>query len=122
MKNLLTILALLAAFCHPERTSAQTEKGATPLNPQSAIANPKSTYAVVIGISDYQDPGIPDLRFAHRDADAPAFWLQSPASGSMAPENINQFTNWMATAARFAADTGRTSFKESEKQGTSECH
>ena len=81
-----------------------------------------TTRAVVIGISDYQDPGIPDLRFAHRDADAPAFWLQSPASGSMAPENINQFTNWMATAARFAADTGRTSFKESEKQGTSECH
>ena len=28
-------------------------------------------YAVVIGISDYQDPVIPDLRFAHRDVVEP---------------------------------------------------
>ncbi len=42
MKNLLSILALFTAFCHPVST----------------------TRAVVIGISDYQDERIPDLQLA----------------------------------------------------------
>ncbi|MBK8564970.1 MAG: hypothetical protein IPN76_16945 [Saprospiraceae bacterium] len=58
---------------------AQTDKGATPL-PQSSIVHPKSsvTRAVVIGISDYQDKDIPDLRFADRDAET--FLLKSSRS------------------------------------------
>jgi hypothetical protein len=57
--------------------SAQ-EKGATPLA-QSSIVNPKSstTRAVVVGISDYQHPAIPDLRFPDRDAEAFANFLHS---------------------------------------------
>ena len=39
----------------------------------------KKTFAVVIGISDYQDPKIPDLRYAHRDAEAFALFLTSPS-------------------------------------------
>jgi hypothetical protein len=39
-----------------------------------------STYVVVIGISDYQDAEIPDLKFAHRDAEAFANFLRSPAN------------------------------------------
>ncbi|MBI1227545.1 MAG: CHAT domain-containing protein [Bacteroidetes bacterium] len=38
------------------------EKGASPIS----IPKTGSTYAVVVGISDYQSPDIPDLRFASR--------------------------------------------------------
>ena len=34
-----------------------------------------TTRALVVGISEYQDEGIPDLRFAHRDAQAFADYL-----------------------------------------------
>ncbi|MFZ1255715.1 MAG: hypothetical protein WAR77_05145, partial [Saprospiraceae bacterium] len=54
---------------------------------QSIVNNQKSkvnnTYAVVVGISDYQDPGIPDLRFADRDAEAFANYLRSDAGGKL---------------------------------------
>ena len=52
MKYLLTIIALITALCHPEGTSAQ-----------SINLDGSTTRAAVIGISDYQDPGTPDLRF-----------------------------------------------------------
>ena len=92
MKHLLTSLVLFAVLS----LSAQ-EKGASPLNPQSLIRNPQSTRAVVVGISDYQSPQIPDLRFAHRDAGAFADWLKSPAGGSVPEDNIQLFTNEKAT-------------------------
>lgn len=38
-------------------------------------------WAVVIGISDYQDPGIPDLDYAAADARAIYEFLRSPAAG-----------------------------------------
>ncbi len=71
MKNLLTLFALITAFCHPERTTAQV------INLEGT-----TTRAVVVGISDYQDEKISDLKYAHRDAIAFAAWLQSPAGGS----------------------------------------
>ncbi len=82
---------------------AQSEKGATPLNPQSAIANLQSTRAVVIGISDYQDEQIPDLRFADRDAEAFAAWLRSPAGGSMTNDKMTLLTNKNATTGKMIA-------------------
>ena len=90
------------AFCTlPLLPAAQSEKGAAHLNPQSV--NPQSVIrAVVIGISDYQDPAIPDLQFAHRDAEAFAAWLQSAAGGSVPPENIQVLLNEKATMGRVA--------------------
>ena len=38
--------------------------------PSAAYTAPNATKAVVIGISNYQDPDIPDLRFDDRDAEA----------------------------------------------------
>ena len=66
MKNTTILLALLTAFCHPEGTSAQV-----------IDLDGTATRAVVVGISDYQDVGIPDLRFADRDAQAFANFLRS---------------------------------------------
>ncbi len=91
--------------------NSQTEKSITPLpaEAQSAKAGSSSsakatavTHAVVIGISDYQDPGIPDLRFADRDAEAFANFLRSPAGGSLDNDHLQILTNQNATAGRIA--------------------
>ena len=42
-----------------------------------------TTYALVIGISDYKDPGIPDLEFTENDATAFFNYLTSPAGGKL---------------------------------------
>ncbi|MBK9016870.1 MAG: hypothetical protein IPM82_23965 [Saprospiraceae bacterium] len=76
MKSFLTIFALLMGICHPVRTPAQV-----------IDLDGSTTRAVVVGISDYQDPEIPDLRFADKDAQAFAGWLQSPAGGSLEEKN-----------------------------------
>ncbi len=84
---------------------AQKPKGATPI-PQSAVIVPHSTRAVVIGISDYQDPQIPDLRFADRDARAFAAWLRTSggAGASAVPEaNIQVLVNDQATTGKIIA-------------------
>ena len=59
-------------------------------------------HAVVVGISDYQDPGIPDLRFADKDAEAFANFLRSKAGGSVHSDNLQLLTNAHATAGRIA--------------------
>jgi protein O-mannosyl-transferase len=60
------------------------------------------TYAVVVGISDYQDTAIPDLRFAHKDAEAFANFLRSPAGGALDSDHLKVLTNEQATAGRIA--------------------
>lgn len=77
----------------------------TQLHSQQAFAaNGKTFYkAVVVGVSHYQDAEIPDLKFAHRDAEAFAALLQSPSGGGMQPHQLRLLTNDQATAARFVA-------------------
>lgn len=59
---------------------------------------PKGTCrAMVIGISEYQDPDIPDLRFAHRDAEAFARYLQIRPVDKVKPENLKLLINDQAT-------------------------
>ncbi|MBK8566586.1 MAG: caspase family protein [Saprospiraceae bacterium] len=91
MKYLLTLIALITTFCHPAGTCAQS------------IDNGTSTRAVIIGISDYQDPAIPDLRFADRDAEAFVDWLRSPAGGSLPDNQIKVLTNKNATTGKMIA-------------------
>ncbi|MEO7046809.1 MAG: caspase family protein, partial [Ferruginibacter sp.] len=61
----------------------------------------KNTYAIVIGISGYQDAAIPKLQYADKDATLFATWLQSPAAGSVPQYNIKLLTNENATVAAF---------------------
>ena len=70
MKTLIFSLTMLVSLF----ISAQ-EKGASTI-PADKTLQPGSTYAIVVGISNYQDEGIPDLRFADRDAEAFANFLQ----------------------------------------------
>ena len=83
---------------------SQSGKSAAPLaTHRSSLITHHSTRAVVVGISDYQDDRIPDLRFADRDAAAFAAFLQSPAGGALPPENIKLLTNKAATTGAIAA-------------------
>ena len=55
----------------------------------AANAAEPQRYAVVIGINDYADPAVPDLRFAESDARAVFDTLTDPAVGRFAKENVN---------------------------------
>ncbi len=73
------------------------EKGVSPISTDGTTST-GSTYAVVVGISDYQEEGIPDLRFADKDAEAFANFLLSPAGGSLDEDHLKLLTNQNATA------------------------
>lgn len=97
---------LLSLFClalllpgWPGWLAAQ-EKGRDGLVPASSVSGPGTTRAVVVGISDYQHPDIPDLRFAHRDAEAFAGWLQSKMGNSTSVNNLHVLTNSEASASK----------------------
>lgn len=61
------------------------------------------TRAIVVGISDYQNPEIPDLNYAHKDAAAFADYLRSEGGGQVAPDNLILLQNEKATTGQFVA-------------------
>lgn len=56
-------------------------------------------WAVVIGISEYTHPEIPDLKYAHRDAEAFYDFLKSANGGAFADDHTLLLTNARATKA-----------------------
>ncbi len=58
-----------------------------------------TTRAVVVGISQYENEGNEDLRFAHRDAEVFYDYLRSKAGGKLPERNIKLLTNDNATVA-----------------------
>jgi uncharacterized caspase-like protein len=56
-------------------------------------------WAVVVGISDYAHPDIPDLKYAHRDAQVFYDFLRSPNGGAFPDDHIRLLTNSNATLA-----------------------
>ena len=89
-----TYLFILLLF--PFLVNAQ-QKGAAPINTGVTVLG--TTRALVIGISSYQDEGIPSLKYAHKDAEEFAKFLQSKAGGALKKEQIEIITNEKATAA-----------------------
>lgn len=57
--------------------------------------------ALIVGIAEYQNEKIPDLEFAHRDAEAFAHYLQYETAWKVAPEDIVLLTNASATYGKF---------------------
>lgn len=92
-----TALCLLASTIY-----AQNRKGLIAVIDDSSSITGK-TYAVIIGISDYQEEAIPDLKYADRDAEEFAKFLRSPAGGSVGEKELKVLTNKQATAGRVAA-------------------
>ncbi|MBK6620505.1 MAG: tetratricopeptide repeat protein [Saprospirales bacterium] len=75
------------------------------LSLHAQIASPgvgKKTWAVIAGISDYQNKEISDLQYAHKDALAFFEYLKSPAGGSVPTEQIKLLVNEQATMAAYA--------------------
>lgn len=68
-------------------------------NQQASIPPGANTYAVVIGISTYENIGIEKLDFAHKDAEAFAQYLQSSSGGKVPATNIRLLLNEKATHA-----------------------
>jgi len=105
MRIFLLCLALLVwpFWAFAQAAPQRGEKGAIPhATHHSSLITHHSTRAVVVGISDYQHPTIPDLRFADRDAEAFANFLRSPAGGSLDDDHLKVLTNQNATAGRIA--------------------
>ena len=71
-----------------------------PLPPRPPPTTLGSRWAVVIGISEYKHDTkrIPDLEFAHRDAEQLAAFLKSKAGGGFADDKVKLLTNEKATA------------------------
>ena len=70
-----------------------------------AVSSRVGRWAVVVGISDYKydtawnpKEGIPDLRYAARDAKAFADFLMSPAGGAFQPDHLRLLLDRQATA------------------------
>lgn len=110
ISNILLVLTFVSSY-------AQT-KGVTPkpvIRGQQSVVS--STYAVVVGISDYQDPAIPDLRFADKDAEAFANYLRSDAGGNLDNDHLKVLLNNNATMAQFgiALDWLMENVKEGDK-------
>lgn len=57
----------------------------------------KDKYAVVVGVSRYKDPVIPQLQFADKDAQTIRNFLLSAEGGSFQPEKIKYLVNEDAT-------------------------
>ncbi len=102
------IFIFLALFLLTLSLSAQEDtKGVQPINQKPSNPKPSNQIrAVVVGISDYQSNDIPDLQFAHRDAEAFAAWLKSPAGGNVPEENVRLLTNDRATGGALMDATG----------------
>ncbi len=97
IKNRYIFIFLLTYF-----SGFSQQKGIIPSNQagnqKTSINN---TYAVVVGISDYQDQGIPDLQFADKDAEAFANYLRSSAGGKLDNDHLKILINQQATMAQF---------------------
>ncbi len=56
-------------------------------------------WAVVVGVSEYENKSIPSLRFADRDAESFAEFLQKPEGGGFQPDHMRVLINKDATLA-----------------------
>jgi len=90
MKYNILLVLLFGAFLY---ASAQEKNDKN--MPIAETVN-RHIYAVVIGISDYENAGIEKLQFAHKDAEIFAKYLKSKAGGSVPAENIKLLLNKQA--------------------------
>jgi uncharacterized caspase-like protein len=61
-------------------------------------------WAVIVGVSEYQNPGIPSLKFADKDAEAFANFLRRPEGGGYDSDHLHLLLNKDATLANVRAN------------------
>lgn len=92
-------------FNSPGRQSAPAKMEEKPTGimpktkPPEALEILSARWAVIIGISSYQDTQIPTLRYASSDARAFHDWIVSPDGGKYAPSRVRLLLNEQATGA-----------------------
>jgi tetratricopeptide (TPR) repeat protein len=92
---------ILTLFCFINTCiEAQQTRGIKPVAPK--FSKKGTTRAVIVGISDYQDPDISDLKYAHKDAEVFARYLLSTSGGSVPKKNIRLLLNEQATGAQIS--------------------
>lgn len=115
MKNGTCIFFILLAFGNiwAQATIRGTENatGANPLK----LVDRGITRALVIGVSDYIDEDIADLRYAHRDAQVFADYLLAANGAALPKENLKLLLNEEATLA--AIDIGLDWLLHETKKG-----
>ena len=91
-------------FVHDEK---EAKEAFQPPPPDPETAAEGKSFALLVGVSDYQNPNIIPLRYAHEDAILFQQHLQSPRGGSLPDENVQVLINEQATTAaiRTAIDT-----------------
>jgi hypothetical protein len=84
------LLALGFAFCLYAQEKDLSLKPKVDQRELQLVASTlsKNRYAVIIGINEYKDPTIPDLRFARKDAEAIYNFLIDPTAGGFPRENV----------------------------------
>ncbi|MFZ1976672.1 MAG: caspase family protein, partial [Bacteroidota bacterium] len=68
----------------------------SPQKSRGAASGPQH-WAVVVGISEYQNPGIPSLKYADKDAEAIADFLRKPEGGGYDSDHLRVLLNKDAT-------------------------
>ena len=81
-----------------EKRDLTIEKESSAPAKQTAVSIPRG-YALVVGIADYQDPGVPKLLFSERDAQDIFDVLISPEGGNFHRENVHLLIGAKATLA-----------------------
>ncbi|MEP7254727.1 MAG: caspase family protein [Ferruginibacter sp.] len=86
------VFFLIVFFC--KTVSAQTVPAQA-----NAATGTGNVYALLVGVSKYSDPDIPQLQFANKDAEVFADFLKSKAGGSVPAANIRLLTDSNASIA-----------------------
>ena len=100
MKIIITFCLVFTSFL--SFLFAQDIKGVFPID-QTIVGSSGTTRAVVVGISDYQNNEIPNLRFADRDAEAFAQFLRSEGGGMLDDDHLILLINEQATIGKLVA-------------------
>ncbi len=92
----LAIFLVLASYSYAQTKGGKGENTA----PQVAVKG--ESYAIIFGVSNY--PGLTPLKYADKDATLFRDFLETPAGGSVKPENIFFRINENAKGANFEVD------------------
>src|SRR5262249_48315275 len=75
-------------------------------------------HAVIIGINQYGDPKIPNLRFARQDAEAFYAVLTDPDAGRFRPENVELLLDEAATERQIRSALGNRLLARTSRDST----
>lgn len=105
--GVLTARELMAHLTRSHRHQYQAKQNLLDTSPQRMVSNPPPAefkpagvhWAVIVGISTYEDSRIPSLRYAAADANAFYKWIVSPTGGRYIPAHVKLLLDQEATAA-----------------------